>query len=41
MDCGLVDPLPLISARLPLDSWKEGFRIMESKEGLKVLFYPD
>lgn len=40
MDCGLVDPLPLISARLPLDSWKEGFRTLESKEGLKVLFYP-
>lgn len=41
MDCGLVDPLPLVSARLPLESWQEGFRIMESKEGLKVLFYPD
>ena len=41
MNCGLVNPEPLISARLPLDRWKEGFRIMESKEGIKVLFYPD
>jgi len=40
MDCGLVDPLPLISARLPLEQWEEGFRLMQSKEGLKVLFYP-
>ncbi len=37
----LVDPEPLVSARLPLSRWEEGFRIMESKQGIKVLFYPD
>jgi len=41
MDCALVNPEPLISARLPLDQWEEGFRLMKSRAGIKVLFYPD
>jgi L-iditol 2-dehydrogenase len=31
---------PLISHRLPLEDWKNGFDLMESREGLKILLRP-
>jgi L-iditol 2-dehydrogenase len=37
---GMVDTEPLISARLPLERWEEGFDLMESRQGIKVLFHP-
>lgn len=38
---GLVDLRPLISHRLPLSDWQEGFRIFEERAGLKILLQPD
>jgi L-iditol 2-dehydrogenase len=31
---------PLVSHRLPLTEWKEGFSFMEKGEGLKILLLP-
>jgi L-iditol 2-dehydrogenase len=32
---------PLISAKLPLSSWREGFEMFSNKTGYKVLLYPE
>lgn len=37
----LIDLKPLISKKLPLSRWEEGFRSVIAKEGAKVLLYPD
>ena len=36
-----VSMLPLISAKLPLSEWRQGFRMAFEKEGYKILLYPD
>lgn len=41
LESGLVDVGPLISARFPLEEWRQGFEMMDSKKGIKVLFIPD
>lgn len=38
---GKVDLAPLISHKLPLSRWREGFDLCESKKGVKVLLYYD
>lgn len=38
---GAIDLHPLISARLPLSRWEEGFDMVMAKEGAKVLLYPE
>jgi len=38
---GAIDLHPLISARLPLSRWQEGFDSVIAKEGAKVLLYPE
>ena len=38
---GLVDLRPLISARLPLSRWQEGFDGVLQKQSIKTLLYPD
>ena len=38
---GNVDLSDLISHTLPLDEWRKGFDLCESKKGLKVLLYHD
>jgi L-iditol 2-dehydrogenase len=37
---GMIKVAPLISAKLPLESWREGFRLMEERKALKVLLIP-
>lgn len=37
---GRIDPGFVVSHRLPLSQWQEAFRLVESKEGVKVLLYP-
>jgi L-iditol 2-dehydrogenase len=37
---GLVRTEPLVSHRLPLVQWKQGFELMEKGEGPKILLYP-
>lgn len=36
-----VDLHPLISDKLPLDRWQEGFDRVTNREGAKILLYPD
>ena len=38
---GLIDLRPLISAKLPLGRWEEGFRKVINREGAKILLYPE
>ena len=38
MELGKLDVRPIITHRLPLEQWEEGFRLVESREGVKVLF---
>ncbi|MFC1937933.1 zinc-binding dehydrogenase, partial [Chloroflexota bacterium] len=38
---GKVNVNPLISHKLPLSQWREGFALSENKQGIKVLLYPD
>ena len=38
---GRIDLKPLISERLPLSRWEEGFNRVMGKEGAKFLLYPD
>ena len=37
---GQVDLEKLVSHVLPLDRWEEGFRLIDSKEGVKVVLTP-
>ena len=37
---GGIQVAPLITARLPLEKWREGFEMMEEKKALKVLLSP-
>jgi len=37
---GLVKTKQLISHQLPLNQWKKGFELMESKKGIKILLNP-
>ena len=37
----LIDLRPLISGRLPLSRWKEGFDSVMEKQAIKTLLYPD
>ncbi len=36
-----IELMPLITHKLPLSRWREGFDLCESKQGVKVLLYPD
>ena len=38
---GTIDLHPLISGKLPLSRWEEGFRRVMDKEGVKILLYPE
>ena len=38
---GLIDLNPLITERLPLSRWEEGFKRARDKEGAKILLYPE
>ena len=40
MDSGAVDLSAIISHELPLEEWREGFRLVESREGMKVVLKP-
>ena len=40
MDQGLIDLNPLITGKLPLDHWQEGFQKVINKEGAKILLLP-
>jgi L-iditol 2-dehydrogenase len=37
---GQVDTQSLISHALPLDRWREAFRMLEEKQGLKIVLEP-
>jgi L-iditol 2-dehydrogenase len=37
----LIDLRPLISKRLPLSRWEDGFQSFLAKEAIKVLLYPE
>lgn len=41
LERGLIDLRPLISSRLPLSRWQEGFDGVMNKEAIKTLLYPD
>ena len=41
LERGLVDLRPLISGRLPLSRWSEGFDAVMEKRSIKTLLYPD
>jgi len=36
-----VQARPLITHTLPLERWREGFDLVEKKEGIKVLLIPE
>jgi L-iditol 2-dehydrogenase len=38
---GLVDLRPIISHKLPLSEWQEGFRLAEERGGLKIILEPE
>jgi len=38
---GLIDLRPLISGKLPLSRWEEGFEKVMDREGAKILLYPE
>jgi L-iditol 2-dehydrogenase len=40
LSSGMMQVAPLISAKLPLESWREGFKMMEERKALKVLLTP-
>jgi len=40
LERGLVQTLPLVTARLPLERWREGFESLEQKKGVKTLLFP-
>ncbi len=40
LSSGMMQVAPLISAKLPLESWREGFKLMEERRALKVLLTP-
>ncbi|RJS76077.1 hypothetical protein CW712_02680 [Candidatus Bathyarchaeota archaeon] len=40
MSSGMIKVAPLITSRLPLEKWKEGFQQMEERKALKVLLLP-
>jgi alcohol dehydrogenase/L-iditol 2-dehydrogenase len=37
---GRVTAAPLVSARLPLDEWRRGYELMESRQAIKVVLEP-
>ena len=40
LEMGKIDVKPIITHKLKLSEWKEGFRIVEEREGIKVLLIP-
>ncbi|MBS7614654.1 zinc-binding dehydrogenase [Candidatus Bathyarchaeota archaeon] len=40
LSSGLIRISPLISAKLPLEKWQDGFKLMEERKALKVLLIP-
>lgn len=40
-ESGSINLEPLISARLPLSKWKEGYEMIMDKKALKILLYPE
>jgi len=40
MSSGKIQVAPLITTRLPLEKWQEGFKMMEERKALKVLLIP-
>ena len=38
MELRKLDVRDVITHRLPLEQWEEGFRLVESREGIKVIF---
>lgn len=40
LEHGMVQTLPLITAKLPLERWREGFSMLEKKQGVKTLLIP-
>jgi L-iditol 2-dehydrogenase len=40
LSSGMMQTAPLISAKLPLERWREGFKMMEERKALKVLLVP-
>jgi L-iditol 2-dehydrogenase len=38
--CGKIRVSPIIGPTLPLCDWEKGFRMMETREAIKVLFEP-
>jgi L-iditol 2-dehydrogenase len=40
LSSGLIQVAPLITAKLPLERWREGFGMMEERKALKVLLDP-
>lgn len=40
LSSGLIRVSPLISAKLPLEKWQDGFKLMEERKALKVLLIP-
>jgi L-iditol 2-dehydrogenase len=41
IDQGKVQVKPLITHKLPLSGWQEGFALSDDKRGIKVLLYPE
>jgi alcohol dehydrogenase/L-iditol 2-dehydrogenase len=41
LQAGVLDPKPLISATLPLERWREGFELVESRRAAKVILKPE
>jgi len=40
LSSGIIKVAPLITAKLPLEKWREGFKMMEERKALKVLLIP-
>ena len=41
MRTGKVDPHPLVSHTMPMSEWRQAFEILQNRQGIKILLFPD
>ena len=41
MRTGKVNPHPLVSHTMPMSEWQQAFKILQNRQGIKILLYPD
>ena len=41
MMTGKVNPHPLVSHTMPMSEWRQAFEILQNRQGIKILLFPD